>query len=111
MAPLAATGYRDISRLASGDPEMHRDICTTNRAAIVRWLDEAARVLLEMRDQIEAGKGDDLLQRFERVRDAREQWLNSRPNLRPGEADFENVFNAAVERPSLFGRWGRGRRR
>jgi len=111
MAPLAATGYRDISRLASGDPEMHRDICMTNRAAIVRWLDEATRVLLDMRDQIEAGKGDDLLQRFERVRDAREEWLNNRPNLRPGEADFENVFNVAVERPNLFGRWGRGRRR
>jgi prephenate dehydrogenase len=111
MAPLAASGYRDISRLASGDPEMHRDICTTNGAAIVRWLDEAARVLLDMRDQIEAGKGDDLLQRFERVRDAREQWLSSRPNLRPGEADFENVLNAPIERPSLFGRWGRGRRR
>jgi prephenate dehydrogenase len=111
MAPLAATGYRDISRLASGDPEMHRDICTTNRAAVVRWLDEAARVLLDMRDQIEAGKGDDLLERFERVRDAREQWLNSRPNLRPGEDDFENVLNAPIERPSLFGRWGRRRDR
>jgi prephenate dehydrogenase len=111
MAPLAATGYRDISRLASGDPEMHRDICMTNRAAIARWLDEAARVLLDMRDQIEAGKSDDLLQRFEQVRDAREQWLSSRPNLRPGEADFENMLNTPIERPSLFGRWGRGRDR
>ena len=27
IAQLAATGYEDISRLASGDPIMHRDIC------------------------------------------------------------------------------------
>src|SRR5262245_23745381 len=55
MAPLAASGFRDISRLASGDPEMHRDICLTNRAAINRWLEDAAQLLLDMRDQIEAG--------------------------------------------------------
>jgi prephenate dehydrogenase len=111
MAPLAATGYRDISRLASGDAEMHRDICMTNRVAISRWLDEAAQVLLSMRDQIEAGKSDELLVRFEQLRDVREQWLTSRPNLRPGEAEFENIHSTPIERPSLFGRWGRGRER
>jgi hypothetical protein len=30
-----------------------------------------------------------------------------RPNMRPGEADFENISGATVERPNLFGRWGR----
>jgi prephenate dehydrogenase len=110
MAPLAATGYRDISRLASGDPEMHRDICITNRAAITRWLDDAARLLLDLRDQVEAGDGDKLLALFERARDARERWLSSRPNLRPGEADFENIAGSPVDRPNLFGWLGRGQR-
>jgi prephenate dehydrogenase len=110
MAPLAATGFRDISRLASGDPEMHRDICMTNRAAIVRWLDEAARGLLDIREQIEAGHDDELLQLFERAREARERWLHQRPNLRPGEADFEDMLGAPVDRPSLFGWFGRSPR-
>jgi len=107
MAPLAATGYRDISRLASGSPEMHRDICMTNRAALLRWLDEAAQTLLDIRDQIEAGQADRLLELFERTREAREQWLVSRPNLRPGEEDFENIAGGPIERPSWFGRLGR----
>jgi prephenate dehydrogenase len=109
MAPLAATGFRDISRLASGDPEMHRDICLTNRAAIVRWLDEAARNLLDIREQIEDGRGDELLALFEHAREARERWLHQRPNLRPGEGDFEDVVGS-VERPSMFGWFGRSPR-
>jgi prephenate dehydrogenase len=110
MAPLAASGYRDISRLASGDPEMHRDICMTNRTAIIRWLDETARMLSETRDQIEAGQSDKLLELFERARDARERWLNSRPNLRPGEAEFENIAAASIDRPRMFGWLGRSSR-
>ena len=110
MAVLAATGFRDISRLASGDPVMHRDICMTNRTAIVRWLDEAARVLLDVRDQIEAGEDQKVLELFERAHDVRESWLGSRPNLRPGEDAFENISGMSIERPSLFGRLGRGSR-
>ena len=30
IAQLASSGYRDISRLAAGDPVMHRDICVSN---------------------------------------------------------------------------------
>jgi prephenate dehydrogenase len=107
MAPLAATGFRDISRLASGDPEMHRDIALTNRVALGRWLDEAARKLLDMRDLIEAGESDALLDLFEHAREVREAWLLSRPNLRPGEEAFENISGIGVEKPNLFGRFGR----
>jgi len=110
MAPLAATGFRDMSRLAAGDPEMHRDICITNRVALSRWLDDAARLLLELRDQVEAGDGDKLLALFERAREARERWLAGRPNLRPGEAEFENIAGSPLDRPSLFGWLGRGSR-
>jgi prephenate dehydrogenase len=109
MAPLAATGFRDISRLASGDPEMHRDICMTNRVALARWLEDAAQWMLDMRDQIAEGDGDELLELFQHAREAREKWLVSRPNLRPGEDAFENMSGAVPERPSLFGRLGRKR--
>lgn len=100
MAPLAATGFRDISRLASGDPEMHRDICLTNPAGITRWLNEMVSYLLDVRDQLEAGDAaalEDLLRRAKQQRDA---WLESKPNLRPGEAAFEE--RPEVERPNLL---------
>jgi prephenate dehydrogenase len=35
---VAATGFRDATRMASGDPEMWRDILTTNRSAVLNAL-------------------------------------------------------------------------
>jgi prephenate dehydrogenase len=109
MAPLAATGFRDMSRLASGDAEMHRDICMTNRVALTRWMEETAQWLLDARDMIEEGESDQLLDLFTRARTAREDWLSARPNLRPGEDAFENISGVTPERPSLFGRLGKRR--
>lgn len=106
MAPLAASGFRDISRLASGDPEMHRDICLTNQAALVSWLNQTAQLLLDVRDQIEENASDELLAFFEEARQLREGWLQSRPNLRPGEDEFEDMSGIGVSRPSLLGRLG-----
>lgn len=106
MAPLAATGFRDVSRLASGDPEMHRDICLTNRVALARWLEDAARLMLDMRDQVEDADADKLLELFQHARGVREAWLGSRPNLRPGEEEFEDISGVGAARPTLFGRLG-----
>ncbi len=109
MAPLAATGFRDISRLASGDPQMHRDVCATNRAALTRWINDTVRFLLEVRDQLEDGDDEQVLAMFEHAREVREQWLQLRPNMRPGEDSFEDLSGGPIERPSLFGRLGRSR--
>ncbi len=55
ISRVASTGFRDTTRLASGDPRMHHDICLTNRESIVRWLDVYIGQLEIMRDLIEAG--------------------------------------------------------
>lgn len=111
MMPLAASGFRDITRLASGSPLMHRDIALTNRAALSRWLGEAAQVLLEVREQLERGEADELLGLFERAHETREGWLATKQSMRPGEDDFANPIGGPVETPSLFGRIGRPRDR
>src|SRR5438046_104154 len=54
-APLAASGYRDASRLAAGDPVMYRDICLTNGPAILPVLDAVAAELAALRREIAAG--------------------------------------------------------
>ncbi len=51
---LAASGFRDISRLAAGSPEMYRDICLTNSEAITRWLDKYIASLGALRTRIAA---------------------------------------------------------
>ncbi len=45
---IAATGFRDISRLASGDPRMHRDICLSNQEQIKPWLLQTAQMLQDI---------------------------------------------------------------
>jgi prephenate dehydrogenase len=74
MARLAATGYRDVSRLASGDPLMGRDICLTNKEPILRWLDDYIAELKRLRSLVNKGSVG-LEQALVAARDAREKWL------------------------------------
>jgi prephenate dehydrogenase len=51
----AATGFGDTTRLASGDPEMWRDIFLTNRRHILAAIDEFDEALVRLRDLVELG--------------------------------------------------------
>jgi prephenate dehydrogenase len=107
MMALAGPSFRDIARLAGGDPQQQRDSCMANRQAITRWIDDSITFLLEVREQVEDGNGEKLLDVFTHAHDAHEEWLSKRPNMRPGEAAFESLGRIEIERPSLFGRLGR----
>lgn len=74
MARLAASGFRDLSRLASGNPEMSRDICITNKEPILHWIDEFLKELGEFRHLV-SENGKELEQAFLRAREGREKWL------------------------------------
>ena len=50
IAPMAASGFRDVTRLASGDPRMAHDICATNGDAIAHWIDRFIAELLRFKD-------------------------------------------------------------
>ena len=39
MRSLASSGFKDTTRLALGDPTMHRDIALSNRESLNRWID------------------------------------------------------------------------
>ena len=83
MAPIAATGYRDATRLASGSPAMYRDICQTNAGAIAPLLRQLAARLDAL-----AGELDDPARAeafFTATREAREAWLAGHERFRlPG---------------------------
>ncbi len=86
MAQLAAGGYRDTTRLATGSPRMYRDICATNAGPIVRWLDAAIAELEGLRELVAAGSEEALAQLeeiFDKARDARLEWATR--EQRPGE--------------------------
>lgn len=52
---VAATGFRDMTRLAGGDPEMWRDIAMTNRKPITKAIDDLINAGEKLRGLIEAG--------------------------------------------------------
>lgn len=70
---LAASGFRDISRLAAGSAEMYRDICLTNSEAITRWLDAYITSLTALRSQI-AVHDRSIDEAFSRAKQTRQQW-------------------------------------
>ena len=68
---LAAGGFRDMTRIASGPPGIWPDICAGNRDAIVGELDRLRAVLGEVRDIVAEGDRDALVAVLERARSAR----------------------------------------
>jgi len=72
-ARVAATGFRDMSRLAGGDPELAAGIARTNRDNLLELLDEGSRSLSKLRRHLEADDGR-LVELFEEARAVRERW-------------------------------------
>lgn len=75
MSKLAASGYHDLSRLASGNPEVNADICLTNQVAIVRWIDKFIEELETYR-QLVADGDEGLEEALIQANKARQEWLN-----------------------------------
>ncbi len=72
-ALLAASGFRDASRLAAGSPEMYRDICLTNSPAIVGWLDKYIESLQVLREHVAEHDGQ-IGEVFELAQERRLEW-------------------------------------
>ena len=77
LQTLASTGFRDTTRLASGSPEMGRDMCLTNRQAILGWLDRFSRELDGLRYMVDAGDAS-LEEALRQARAHRGQWLEAK---------------------------------
>ena len=71
--PLVGSGWRDITRVAAGDPEMWTAICLENHAAILRQLTRCTEDLLQVGRMIQAGDGDGLRDWFDKSKTIRDQ--------------------------------------
>ena len=75
---LAAAGFYDFTRIASSDPVMWRDICLTNRDAIVSVLEGYRANIDGLLESVRSGDGEALHSCFERSRHSRDQGLKSK---------------------------------
>ena len=92
---LAAGGFRDMTRVASGHPGIWPDICSDNRTAIVEVLDQLIDALRDMRDVVAAGDRGALLAALEQARAAR---VNLPARFRTA-ADLSEVRVPVPDRP------------
>lgn len=68
---LAAGGFRDMTRIASGHPGIWPDICVANQAAIVDTLDRLIAELASVRRRVGEGDKGGLFDTLARARTAR----------------------------------------
>jgi prephenate dehydrogenase len=82
---FAAGGFRDFTRIAASSPEMWRDVCLANRAALLAELDAYTDVLARFRAAIDASDGAALEAAFARSRVARAAWQERGGIKLPGD--------------------------
>ncbi|HEX6032502.1 MAG TPA: prephenate dehydrogenase/arogenate dehydrogenase family protein [Tepidiformaceae bacterium] len=78
---LAGPAFRDLTRLASGDPAMSRDIMATNRDAVLHWIGRFEDELDTIRKAIELG-GDPLRDLFTSTQLDRDAFITIPPQRR-----------------------------
>lgn len=71
---FAASGFRDFTRIAGGNPEIWRDIALANRHALLEELTQYQADLEQMRAALLAEDGKALEASFKLAQQARSQW-------------------------------------
>lgn len=92
---LAAGGFRDMTRIASGHPGIWPDICLANRDAIVTALDAYVDALGRVRELVSVGDRDGILELLERARTAR----RSLPRGIPSDERLTELRVPIADRP------------
>lgn len=92
ISRLTSSGYRDVTRLASGSPELNRDTCLTNADGLVHWIDEFVKELSSFKELIKDGNDTDIVRAFDDIWEARDRLMQSKVTAPSA--------NRAVEIPS-----------
>jgi len=74
QAMLCANGFRDTTRIASGSPEMWRDICLANRVNLARVLGVFIEDLQEFQIALNNGDTKAVEEFFSQAKERRDKW-------------------------------------
>jgi len=74
QAALCATGFRDTTRIASGSPEMWRDIALANRKNLARSLGAFALELKKFQTVLMSGDAEGVEEFFATAKQRRDKW-------------------------------------
>ncbi|HEV8573757.1 MAG TPA: prephenate dehydrogenase/arogenate dehydrogenase family protein [Dehalococcoidia bacterium] len=102
MGMMASSGFRDVTRLASGDPAMSHGIWVTNREAVIHWLERMSEELKRYRDMLKDAQDEVLLETFYRAQADRAVFL-AEPPRRQSEASIAKVDTGEAMLSMLVG--------
>jgi prephenate dehydrogenase len=71
----AGGGFKDFSRIASGDAVMWRDICLQNKDQITDHINGYQATLSELKDAINSGNSEKLELLFTTAKNTRDSWV------------------------------------
>lgn len=74
---IAAGGFRDTTRIASGDVSVWKDIFKTNRRAVIEMIDRFTHELTDLRQHLKAGDDAYLIDHLSKAKTIRDAWAQS----------------------------------
>ncbi len=83
MGAMASSGFRDMTRLASGDPVMAMGMWRSNREALIHWLERMMSEIGTLRDMLKDAQDDELLKLFTQAQVQRDAFVAEPPRRRP----------------------------
>ena len=72
---LASSGFRDTTRIASGDPGVWLDIFMTNKDAVIEAVDRYSDHLGQFRELLQRGSEQGLIKLLNRAKAERDRWV------------------------------------
>lgn len=97
---LAAGGFRDITRIASSDPQMWTDILLSNREVLIEFIDQWQHRMTTVRDWLTQSNSPAIFNFFERARDTRERLPIHQKGSIPA---FYDLFIDIPDSPGIIG--------
>jgi prephenate dehydrogenase len=96
LAAMSGPGFKDLTRLASGEPEMSHDIFMTNKDNVVHWIDRYVAELQRLRGLIQDADAETLYRQLAETQMERDTFITSPPEREePGErGDTPNAFDS-----------------
>jgi len=83
QATLCATGFRDTTRIASGSPEMWRDIALANRKHLARALEAFTLELKKFQTALKTGDAEAIESFFSSAKTRRDHWFARQASTSP----------------------------
>ena len=115
IAKVASTRYRELSSLASGNPDAGRDLFYSDHEGLVHWIDAFIHELYEIRQILTTdpdGRQEALNKVFSQALDARARWMAGLVTPESQAAsNMERIPSASEGLTSLFVGHSESRRR